>query len=35
VTGVLTFNLLSALPNLLLNIAMSFRGFRSFQAAVA
>jgi O-antigen/teichoic acid export membrane protein len=35
VTGVLTFNLLSALPNLLLNIAMSFRGFRSFQPAVA
>jgi O-antigen/teichoic acid export membrane protein len=35
VTGVLMFNLLSAIPNLLLNIAMSFRGFRSFQVAVA
>src|SRR6202048_2239733 len=30
VTGVLTFNLLSVIPNLLLNIVMSFRGFRSF-----
>ena len=35
VTGVLTFNLLSAIPNLLLNIAMSFRGFRSFAPTAA
>jgi O-antigen/teichoic acid export membrane protein len=28
VRGVLTFNLLSAIPNLLLNFAMSYRGFR-------
>lgn len=33
VTGVLIFNLISAVPNLLLNIAMSYRGFRSLQAA--
>ena len=31
VTGVLIFNLLSALPNLLLNLAMSWRGFKSLQ----
>src|SRR5712692_18445 len=35
VTGVLTFNLLSAVPNLLLNVAMSFRGFRSFALTAA
>jgi hypothetical protein len=33
VMGVLTFNLISAIPNLLLNIALSYRGFRSFQSA--
>ena len=33
VVGVLTFNLISAIPNLLLNIALSYRGFRSFQSA--
>jgi hypothetical protein len=31
VTGVLVFNLLSAVPNLLLNAVLSYRGFRSFQ----
>ena len=35
VMGVLTFNLISAIPNLLLNIALSYRGFRSFQSAPA
>jgi O-antigen/teichoic acid export membrane protein len=35
VTGVLTFNLLSAIPNLLLNIVMSLRGFRSFAPSAA
>jgi O-antigen/teichoic acid export membrane protein len=35
VTGVLMFNLLSAVPNLLLNVALSYRGFRSFQPARA
>jgi O-antigen/teichoic acid export membrane protein len=35
VTGVLIFNLLSAIPNLLLNLGMSWRGFRSLQTAVA
>jgi O-antigen/teichoic acid export membrane protein len=35
VTGVLMFNLLSAVPNLLLNAVLSYRGFRSFQAASA
>ena len=35
VSGVLTFNLLSAIPNLLLNIAMSVRGFRRFAPAAA
>jgi len=35
VTGVLIFNLLSAIPNLLLNLVMSWRGFRSFQPAPA
>jgi O-antigen/teichoic acid export membrane protein len=33
VMGVLTFNLISAIPNLLLNIALSYRGFLSFQSA--
>ena len=35
VTGVLMFNLLSAVPNLLLNAVLSYRGFRSFQPASA
>jgi O-antigen/teichoic acid export membrane protein len=35
VTGVLFFNLLSAIPNLLLNIVMSYRGFRSLQTVSA
>lgn len=35
VRGVLTFNLLSALPNLLINVVLSYRGFRSFQTEVA
>jgi hypothetical protein len=35
VSGVLTFNIFSAIPNLLLNIAMSYRGFRTFQATNA
>jgi O-antigen/teichoic acid export membrane protein len=35
VSGVLIFNLFSAIPNLLLNVVMSYRGFRSFQAANA
>jgi O-antigen/teichoic acid export membrane protein len=35
VTGVLTFNLLSAVPNLVLNAAMSYRGFRSLQPVLA
>ncbi len=33
VRGVLIFNLISALPNLLLNFVLSFRGFRSVQRA--
>jgi O-antigen/teichoic acid export membrane protein len=35
VTGVLIFNLLSAIPNLLLNFVMSWRGFRSLQSVPA
>ena len=35
VTGVLLFNLLSAVPNLLLNAVLSYRGFRSFQPSSA
>ena len=35
VAGVLIFNLLSAIPNLLLNIVMSYRGFRSLQPSSA
>ena len=35
VTGVLTFNLLSAVPNLVLNAVMSYRGFRSLQPVPA
>jgi O-antigen/teichoic acid export membrane protein len=35
VSGVLSFNLLSALPNLLLNFFMSYRGFRAFSSAAA
>jgi len=35
VSGVLIFNIFSAIPNLLLNIVMSYRGFRSFQAVNA
>ncbi len=33
VTGVLTFNLLSAVPNLFLNLVLSFRGLHRFAAA--
>jgi O-antigen/teichoic acid export membrane protein len=33
VGGVLTFNLISAIPSLLLNLILSFRGFRSWQPA--
>jgi hypothetical protein len=35
VRGVLVFNLLSGIPNLLLNAVLSYRGFRSFQLAHA
>ncbi len=35
VRGVLIFNLLSATPNLLLNFALSYRGFRSLRPATA
>ncbi|MGZ5504301.1 MAG: polysaccharide biosynthesis protein [Chthoniobacterales bacterium] len=35
VRGVLIFNLISALPNLLLNFVLSFRGFRSLRRATA
>jgi O-antigen/teichoic acid export membrane protein len=35
VPSVLTFNLLSAVPNLLLNFALSIRGFRTWQPAAA
>jgi O-antigen/teichoic acid export membrane protein len=35
VIGVLTFNLISAVPNLLLNLMLSYRGFRSFQSTPA
>jgi O-antigen/teichoic acid export membrane protein len=34
VTGVLTFNLLSGLPSLLLNFVLSYRGFRSLHHSV-
>ena len=33
VTGVLTFNLISAIPSLLLNLVLSYRGFRSWPLA--
>jgi O-antigen/teichoic acid export membrane protein len=33
VTGVLMFNLVSAIPSLLLNLVLSFRGFRNWQPA--
>ena len=33
VAGVLIFNLISAVPSLLLNLALSYRGFRSFAPA--
>ena len=33
VAGVLTFNLISIAPSLLLNLALSYRGFRSFDPA--
>jgi O-antigen/teichoic acid export membrane protein len=33
VAGVLTFNLVSAVPNLLLNLVLSYRGFRALQSA--
>jgi O-antigen/teichoic acid export membrane protein len=35
VAGVLTFNIFSALPTLLLNLVLSYRGFRSFELAPA
>ena len=35
VAGVLTFNLISVVPSLLLNFVLSFRGFRSFVSAAA
>lgn len=35
VRGVLIFNLISALPNLFLNFVLSYRGFRSLEAATA
>jgi hypothetical protein len=35
VTGVLIFNLLSGVPNLLLNVVLSYRGFRSLPPAHA
>ncbi|MBV9007912.1 MAG: polysaccharide biosynthesis protein [Verrucomicrobia bacterium] len=35
VTSVLVFNLLSGVPNLLLNLALSWRGFRSWRPATA
>jgi len=35
VSSVLLFNLLSSVPNLLLNLALSFRGFRSLETATA
>jgi O-antigen/teichoic acid export membrane protein len=35
VAGVLTFNLISVVPSLLLNIVLTFRGFRSFVPALA
>jgi hypothetical protein len=34
VAGVLTFNLISAVPSVLLNLVLSFRGFRCFAQAV-
>ena len=33
VTGVLTFNLISVIPSLLLNLALSYRGFRNWPLA--
>jgi O-antigen/teichoic acid export membrane protein len=35
VSGVLTFNLLSAIPSLFLNVGLSYRGFRTFYRAAA
>jgi O-antigen/teichoic acid export membrane protein len=35
VSGVLTFNLVSMIPNLFLNLVLSYRGFRSWQHAEA
>jgi len=35
VAGVLTFNLISVVPSLLLNFVLSFRGFRNFAPATA
>jgi hypothetical protein len=35
VRGVLIFGLISAVPNLLLNLALSYNGFRSLRAARA
>ncbi len=33
VTGLLIFNLISTIPNLLLNVVLSYRGFRNWEAA--
>jgi hypothetical protein len=33
VTQVLIFNLISSVPNLLLNMVLSYRGFRNFEPA--
>jgi O-antigen/teichoic acid export membrane protein len=35
VSGVLTFNLVSTIPSLVLNLILSYRGFRSFRTAEA
>jgi len=35
VSGVLIFNLVSAIPSLVLNLILSYRGFRSFRTAEA
>ena len=34
VEGVLMFGVISGLPNLLLNMILSYRGFRNFQSAM-
>jgi O-antigen/teichoic acid export membrane protein len=35
VSGVLTFNLVSTIPSLILNLILSYRGFRSFRTSAA